>query len=78
MTISKRSLIATIKNGIQRLLLEGKIEGKTGHRKPRTMWMDSIKDWTGLKYGVCVPRRAEDRIEWRSMTGNPLRVDGTT
>ena len=33
---------------MQRLLLEGKIEGKIGHGRPRTMWMDNIKDWTGL------------------------------
>ena len=67
MTNSKRSLIVTIKkrklqyfghlirqNGIQRLLLEGTIEGKRGHGRPRMMWMDNIKDWTGLKYGECV------------------------
>ena len=87
---SKRSLITTIKkrklqyfrhlirqNGIQGLLLEGKIEGKRGHGRPRTIWMDSIKDWTGLKYGERV-QRAEDWKEWRSMIANLLRVDGTT
>ena len=77
MTISKRSPIVTIKknpvfrtfnqkNGIQRLLLEGKIEGKRGHERPRMMWMDNIKNWTGLKYGVCVcvcVQRAKDQIE---------------
>ena len=90
MTISKRSLIVTIKkskfqyfrhlirqNGIQRLLHEEKIEGKRGCGRPRMMWMDNIKDWTGLKYGECV-QRAEDQIEWRSMAANLLRVDGTT
>ena len=88
MTNSKRSLIATIKkrklqyfghlirqNGIQRLLLEGKIEGKMCGR-PRTMWMDNIKDWTGLKYGECV-RRTKDRKEWRFIIANLLTVDGT-
>ena len=39
--------------------------------------MDNIKDWTGLKYGGCV-QKAKDQIEWRSMTANLLRVDGTT
>ena len=86
MTVSKRSLIATMnkrklqyfghlirQNGIQRLLLEG----KRGHRRPRMMWMDNIKDWTGLKYGEWV-QRAKDCIEWRSMTANLLRVNGTT
>ena len=67
MAISKRSLIATIKkrklqyfghlirqNGIQRLLLEGKTEGKRGCGRPRMMWMDNIKDWRELKYEECV------------------------
>ena len=57
MTVSKRSLIVTIKkrklqyfghsirqNGIQRLLLEGKIEGKREHGRLRMMWVDNIKD----------------------------------
>ena len=61
MTISKRSLITTIKkrklqyfrhlitqNVIQRLLLEEKIEGKRGCGRPRMMWMHNIRDWTGL------------------------------
>ena len=86
MTISKRSLIVKIKkrklqyfrhlirqNGIQRLLLKGKGE----HGRSRMMWMDNIKDWTGLKYGECV-QSAKDWIEWRAMTANLLRVDGTT
>ena len=90
MTISKRSLAVTIKkrklqyfrhlirqNGIQRLLLEGKIEGKRGCGRSRIMWMDNIKAWTGLKYGKCV-WRAEDWIEWKSMTANLLKVDATT
>ena len=63
MTISKRSLIVTVKkrklqysghlirqNGMQRLLLEG----KRGLGRSRTMWMDNIKDWTELKYGEYV------------------------
>ena len=67
MKISKRSMKLTIKkrklqhfghltrqNGIQRLLLKGKIEGKRGCERPRMMWKDNIKDWTELKYGECV------------------------
>ena len=86
MTLYKISLIRTIKKRklqyfrhliIQRLLLEEKIKGKRGCRRPRTMWMDNIKDWTGLKiWRVCA--KSQRRIEWRSMTANLLRVDGTT
>ena len=80
-TIKKRNLKyfrhLIRQNGIQRLLLEEKIEGKRGCGRPRMMWMDNIKDWTGLKYGECV-QRAKGQIEWISMTANLLRVDGTT
>ena len=76
-TISKRSLIATVKerklqyfghlirqNGIQRLLLEGKIEGMIGHGRPKTMWMDNIQDQTGLNMdSVCVKSQRPDRME---------------
>ena len=50
------------KNGIQRLLLEGKIEAKRGCGRPRTIGVDNIKDWIGLKYGEYV-QSAEDRRE---------------
>ena len=76
MTISKRSLIVTIKkrklqyfghlitqDGIRRLLFEGKIEGKRRCGRPRTMWMDNIKDWTGLKYGECAKSQRPDKME---------------
>ena len=80
----KRSLITIItkrkcqyfghlirRNGIQRTLLEAKIEGKRGRGRPRVMWMDNIKDWTKRNYGECV-WLAEDRYKWRSMTVNLL------
>ena len=33
-------------NGLQRLLLEGKINGKRGKGRPRIIWATNIKDWT--------------------------------
>ena len=32
-------------NSIQRLLLEAGMDRKRGRGRPRTMWMDNIKDW---------------------------------
>ena len=63
---TKRSLLNTIKqrkcqyfghrirgDGVQRLLMEGRINGKRWRGKPRTMWTDNIKELTsrnGQKY----------------------------
>ncbi|KAG1702048.1 Tyrosine-protein phosphatase Lar [Nymphon striatum] len=58
---AKRSLMNTIKkrkctyfghlmrkeDGLQRLLLEGKIHG--GRGRPRTAWYHNIKEWTGMR-----------------------------
>ena len=34
----------TSENSIQRVILEGKIEGKRGKGRPRVHWIDNIKD----------------------------------
>ena len=64
---TKTSLIQTIKqrklayfghisrrDGLQRSLLEGKINGKRGRGRPKMNWIDNIKEWTGLTYYECV------------------------
>ena len=63
-------------SSIQRLLLEGRIDRKRGRGRPRTIWMDSIKDLLNLSYKECV-RNAENRKKWRSITFNLLRADKT-
>ena len=63
-------------NGLQRLLLEGKIHGKWGKGRSRITWATNIKEWTGKKYGECV-RAAANRQEWRSITANLPGADGT-
>ena len=45
---------------IQKLLLEGKIDGKRGWGRPRVTWMKNIKEWLGHTCNECV-RRADDR-----------------
>ena len=64
------------RDGLQRLLLEGRINGKRGRGRPRTMWMDNIKEWTKLNYNENI-RMAQDREKWRSMVANLLKADGT-
>ena len=54
-------------DGIQRLLMEGRINGRRGRGRPRTMWTDNIKEWTKMSYNDCI-RVAQDRERWRSMT----------
>ena len=70
---TKRSLLNTIKkrkceyfahiireNGVQRLLTEGRINGRRGRGRPRTMWTDNNKEWTKISYNECI-RVAQDR-----------------
>ena len=47
-------------DSIQRLLLEARIDGKRGRGRPRTMWMDNIKDWLNISYKECI-RNAKNR-----------------
>ena len=51
--------------------VEGKLNGKRGRDRPRTLWMDNIKEWTKLSYVDCV-RKADDRERWKSMIVNLL------
>ena len=59
------------RDGLQSLLAEGKLNGKRGIGRPRTLWMDNIKEWTKLSYVDCV-RKADDQESWRSMIVNLL------
>ena len=86
---TKRSLLNTIKkrkcqyfghlirrDGVQRLLMEGRINSRRGRGRPRTTWTDNIKEWTKISYNDCI-RVAQDRERWRSMTADLLTTDGT-
>ena len=63
-------------DGVQRLLMEGRINGRRERGRPRTMWTDNIKEWTKMSYNDCI-RVAQDRERWRSMTADLLTTDGT-
>ena len=86
---TKKSLFNTIKkrkcqyfgriirgDGVQRLLMEGRINCRRGQERPRTMWTDNIKECTKISYNDCI-RVTQDREQWRSMTADLLTTDGT-
>ena len=52
------------RDGLQRLLVEGKLNGKRWRERPRTSWMDNVKEWTHLSSVDCV-KKADDRESWR-------------
>ena len=58
------------------LLMEGRINGRRGRGRPRTMWTDNIKEWTTISYNDCI-RVVQDRERWRSMTADLLTTHGT-
>ena len=58
-------------NGMQRMLLEGRIEGVKRRGAQRRTWMKDIILWTGMKYEQLV-RAAEDRRAWRLRVANLL------
>ena len=57
--------------------MEGRINGRRGRGRPRTMWTDNIKEWTKISYNDCI-RVAQDRERWRSMAADLLTTDGTS
>ena len=65
------------RNGLQRLLLEGKMNGKRGRGRPRLLWMDNIKEWMKLSSVECV-RKADNRKQCRSLIVDLLRADDTS
>eukprot|EP00112_Aurelia_sp_Birch-Aquarium-sp1_P000311 Seg1027.2 transcript_id=Seg1027.2/GoldUCD/mRNA.D3Y31 product="putative transposon-derived protein F52C9.6" protein_id=Seg1027.2/GoldUCD/D3Y31 len=80
---TKRSLINTIKqrkcayfghlirgDGLQRLLLEGKFNGKRGRGRPRSTWFDNIKEWTQMNYAEAT-RKAKHRRQLGASADTP-------
>ena len=75
-TIKKRKNIYFGRNNVNRLILEGSLEGKISRERPRTVWMPNITAWTGMGHEYLV-RLAKDHEQWRVMTANLLKEDGT-
>lgn len=59
-------------NGLQKILLEGHVEGVRERGRQRLTWLDNIKNWTGYNYQQ-LTRKAQDREGWKSMIVNRER-----
>ena len=60
---------------LHRSILDGKVCGTKGRGRPRARWTSNVCKWTGRPYEEAV-RRAQDRLEWRTIASNPVQ-DGT-
>ena len=47
-------------------VLEGKLNSKLSQEKPRRMWLDDIRSWTGLDSYEKIKNLANDRKSWRA------------
>ena len=54
----------------------GSTGGEISRGRPRTKWLTNIAEWTGMRYED-LARLAQDREQWRIMTANFLKEDGT-
>ena len=67
---TKTAVLASLElDSLQRVILEGKVEGKRGRGRKRTSWTDNIKTHLGLPINTCA-ELALDRKKWRAMTPN--------
>jgi len=47
-------------------VLEGKLNSKLSQGRPRRMWLDDIKSWTGLDSCEKIKKIANNRKSWRA------------
>ncbi len=63
-------------NGLQKQLLQGKVDGSRKRGRPRNTWWADVKNWT--RKGLYeLARTAEDRNKWRTMTSRASLGQGT-
>ena len=55
--------------GLQKRLLQGKIEGQRRRGRPRRTWMRDITEWTQLTVPQCMQQSGERRL-WRRLTAD--------
>ena len=60
-------------NSLEKLVLEGKINGKRSRGRQKMVWMDNIKNWTGLK-AAAAKDKAYNRDDWKHVVINALRA----
>ena len=59
------------KDGVQKKLLDGEVEGSRGRGRPITSWLGNITQWTGRSYDN-LRSRVEDRGWWRGIISRVL------
>jgi hypothetical protein len=58
---------------LEKDIIQGTMPGKRRRGKPRTTWIDNIKDWTESQF-VIMLRAAEDRTYWRKIAYNATNL----
>ena len=68
-TIKKRKLsyFGHVKrhHSLQKVMLEGQVEGRRGRGRPRRRWIDDLKEWTGMSVTE-LGRKADDHKGFRA------------
>ena len=55
-----------VKNGMEKRLMQGKMEGKRRRGRPATTWFQDLKEWTKLDIAGA-SQLATDRERWRKI-----------
>jgi hypothetical protein len=70
--------VSRAKRSLERDIMLGQVEGHRRQEKPRTRWLDSIKEATGLRMED-LREAVQDRKKWRTLveekTRNRVRTD---
>ena len=76
-SVRRRKLLwfghVTRHDGVSKVILQGTIEGQRKRGRQRKMWLDNIKDWTGLSLPQLL-ERATDRPAWRKTVSSASRM----
>ena len=56
-------------HSLQKLVLEGKVDGKRGRGRRRKSWTGNVSEMTKMSMAQCSVK-ALDRSEWRTMVSN--------
>ena len=71
--LKNTELVLSIKkrrhHSLQKLVLEGKVNGKRGRGRRRKSWIGNVSEMTKMSMAQCSVK-ALDRSEWRTMVSN--------
>lgn len=61
--------VARKNDSLEKLIIEGMVEGKRRRGRPRKTWIDDVTQWTGLSIKEMI-RLAKERTQWRNIVHN--------